>query len=137
MYNSATLIGNVGADPDIRAMQNGKKVANIRLATSERWKDRDGEPQERTEWHSIVAFDKLAEIVERYVKKGDRLHISGRIQTRKWQDRDGNDRYTTEIVVDQRGVMNMLGGHEGAKGGQSRGQKESYQRDDMDDEIPF
>ncbi|MCZ6664503.1 MAG: single-stranded DNA-binding protein, partial [Gammaproteobacteria bacterium] len=106
--NKATLIGNLGADPEIRYTTNGSAVANVRLATAESWRDKEsGEQQERTEWHRVVFFGRLAEIVEQYLHKGSQIYVEGRIQTRKWQDRDGNDRYTTEIVANE---MQMLGG---------------------------
>ena len=113
--NKVMLIGNLGADPEIRYTAGGSAVANIRLATAEAWRDRDsGEQQERTEWHRVVFFGKLAEIVEQYVKKGSQLYVEGRLQTRKWQDKEGNERYTTEIVASE---MQMLGGRGGAGGG--------------------
>lgn len=106
--NKVMIIGRLGADPEQRYMPNGKAVANIRVATSERWKDRQsGDAKERTEWHSIVAYEKLAEIIAEYLKKGSQCYIEGKLQTRKWQDRDGKDRYTTEIIAQQ---MQMLGG---------------------------
>ena len=104
--NKVILIGNLGADPDIRYMPSGEPVANLSLATSESWKDsQSGELREKTEWHRVVAFRKLAEIIGQYCKKGSKLYIEGRLQTRKWQDQNGQDRYTTEIVADQ---MQML-----------------------------
>ncbi|MCW8948599.1 MAG: single-stranded DNA-binding protein, partial [Sedimenticola sp.] len=106
--NKVILIGNVGKDPDVRYMPNGNAVANLTLATSESWKDKStGENQERTEWHRVVFFRRLAEIVGEYVKKGSKIYVEGRLQTRKWQDQGGQDRYTTEIVADQ---MQMLDG---------------------------
>ncbi len=109
--NKVTLIGNLGADPEIRYTNSGSAVANIRLATAEAWRDKEtGEQQERTEWHRVVFFSRLAEIVGEYLKKGSQVYIEGRIQTRKWQDRDGNDRYTTEIIANE---MQMLGGRGG------------------------
>lgn len=99
--NKVTLIGNVGADPEIRDLQSGNAVANISLATSESWKDKNtGEKKERTEWHRVVVWnDGLVEVIEKYVKKGSKLYIEGQMQTRKWQDQDGNDRYSTEVVL--------------------------------------
>ena len=115
--NKVILIGNVGKDPDVRYMPNGNAVANVTLATSESWKDKNsGETQERTEWHRIVFFRRLAEIVGEYVKKGSKLYIEGKLQTRKWQDQSGQDRYTTEIVADQ---MQMLDSRGGGGGGSS------------------
>jgi len=108
MLNKATLIGNLGADPDIRYMPNGGAVANITLATTFRWKDKQsGEKKESTEWHRVVFFNRLAEIVGEYLRKGSQAYIEGRLQTRKWTDKEGNDRYTTEIIATE---MNMLGG---------------------------
>ena len=107
--NKVILIGNLGQDPETRYMPNGNAVANVSVATSDSWKDRNtGEPQERTEWHRVVFFGKLAEIVGQYLKKGSKIYVEGRLQTRKWQGQDGQDRYTTEVVVDQRGTMQML-----------------------------
>lgn len=105
--NKAIIVGYLGQDPDVRYMPNGKQVTNIRVATSEGWKDKQtGDKQERTEWHSIVAFEKLAEIMGQYLKKGAAVYIEGKIQTRKWQDKEGKDRYSTEIVASQ---MQMIG----------------------------
>lgn len=103
--NKAVILGNVGDDPSIRYMQNGKAVANFTVATSESWKDQQGQKQERTEWHRCTAYDKLAEIIGEYVKKGSKLYLEGKLQTRKWQDQQGQDRYTTEIIVSE---MQML-----------------------------
>ena len=113
--NKVMLIGNLGADPEVRYTAGGAAVANVRLATADTWRDKDsGETQERTEWHRVVFFGRLAEIVEQYVKKGSQLYIEGRIQTRKWQDKDGNEKFSTEIVASD---MQMLGGRGGAGGG--------------------
>ncbi|MGB5835394.1 MAG: single-stranded DNA-binding protein, partial [Thiohalocapsa sp.] len=106
--NKVILIGNLGVDPEVRYMPSGSAVANIRIATSETWKDKTtGEPQERTEWHRIAMFGKLGEIAGQYLRKGSKVYIEGRLRTRKWQGQDGQDRYTTEIVADQ---MQMLDG---------------------------
>ncbi|MDQ6960569.1 MAG: single-stranded DNA-binding protein [Mariprofundaceae bacterium] len=107
MLNKAILIGNLGADPETRYMQDGTCVCNIRIATTERFKDRNGERQERTEWHRVVLWGKLGEIANQYLHKGSQVYIEGRIETRKWQDRDGNDRYSTDIRARE---MKMLGG---------------------------
>jgi len=107
MLNKAILIGNLGADPETRYMQDGTCVCNIRIATTERFKDRNGERQERTEWHRVVLWGKLGEIANQYLHKGSQVYIEGKIETRKWQDRDGNDKYTTEIRARE---MKMLGG---------------------------
>jgi single-strand DNA-binding protein len=113
--NKVILVGNLGADPDTRYMPSGKAVTNIRLATSESWKDRQtGDMQERTEWHSIVMYDKLGEIAAEYLRKGSQVYIEGKIRTRKWQDKEGKDRYTTEVIADQ---MQMLGSRGGGGGG--------------------
>lgn len=107
--NKVILIGNLGADPDVRYMPSGDAVANVRIATSETWKDRNtGEKQERTEWHNVVFFGKLAEIVKQYLHKGSKIYVEGKLRTRKWQTQDGQDRYTTEVVVDINGTMQML-----------------------------
>ncbi|SKB65625.1 single-stranded DNA-binding protein [Sphingopyxis flava] len=122
--NKVILIGNLGADPEIKSFQNGGKIANIRIATSESWKDRmTGERKERTEWHNVVINgDGLVGVVERYLKKGSKVYIEGSLRTRKWQDRDGNDRYTTEVVVaGMGGSLTMLDGAPGGGGSRSGG----------------
>jgi single-strand DNA-binding protein len=109
--NKVILIGNLGQDPEVRYMPNGNALANCSIATSDSWRDKQtGETRERTEWHRVVFFGKLAEIVGQYLKKGSKVYIEGRLQTRKWQGQDGQDRYTTEVVVDQGGTMQMLDG---------------------------
>ncbi|GMN03801.1 single-stranded DNA-binding protein [Erythrobacter sp. MTPC3] len=118
--NKVMLIGNLGADPEIRSFQNGGKVANLRIATSETWKDRNtGERQERTEWHTVAIFSEgLVGVVERYLKKGSKVYIEGQLQTRKWQDQSGNDRYSTEVVIrGLGGSLTMLDGAQGGGGG--------------------
>ena len=146
--NKVILVGNLGADPEVRYTQSGSPVANLRIATSDRWKDKQsGEPQERTEWHRVVLFGRLGEIAEQYLKKGSQVYIEGRIQTRKWQGQDGQDRYTTEIVGND---MQMLGGRGGGGGGGSVSQSSggydnagggSYEPSGgaplEDDDIPF
>ena len=119
--NKVMLIGNLGADPEIRTFQNGGKVANLRIATSETWKDRNtGERQERTEWHTVAIFSEgLVGVVERYLKKGSKVYVEGQLQTRKWQDQQGNDRYSTEVVI--RGLNGSLTMLDGASGGGSGG----------------
>lgn len=104
--NRCEFIGRLGADPEVRAMPSGKQVANIRIAVSQKWKDQGGERQEKTEWIPITFFEPLAKIVEQYVHKGDQIYVSGRFQTRKWQDKDGNDRYATDIIAQD---LQMLG----------------------------
>ena len=144
--NKVILVGRVGQDPEVRYMPNGNAVANITLATSEKWKDKQtGQAQEKTEWHRVKAFGKLAEIIGQYVKKGALLYIEGSLETRKWQDQSGQDRYTTEIKANQ---MQMLSGQQS---GQSQPQQQAqpqYQQapqpqqasgqfDDFDSSIPF
>lgn len=131
--NKVILIGNVGADPEIRRTQDGKAIANLRIATSEQWRDRNsGERREKTEWHSVVVFNEgLTKVVEQYVKKGAKLYIEGALQTRKWQDQNGNDRYSTEVVLqgfnstltmlDGRGEGGGGGGFGGGRGGSGGG----------------
>ncbi|MBX7495146.1 single-stranded DNA-binding protein [Qipengyuania sp. 6B39] len=118
--NKVMLIGNLGADPEIRSFQNGGKVANLRIATSETWKDRNtGERQERTEWHTVAIFSEgLVGVVERFLRKGSKVYIEGQLQTRKWQDQSGNDRYSTEVVIrGMNGTLTMLDGASGGGGG--------------------
>ncbi|EMV1293434.1 single-stranded DNA-binding protein [Pseudomonas aeruginosa] len=144
--NKVILVGNVGGDPETRYMPNGNAVTNITLATSESWKDKQtGQQQERTEWHRVVFFGKLAEIVGQHVKKGQQLYVEGSLRTRKWQAQDGQDRYTTEIIVDMHGQMQMLGGKPGNEQAaqsrpspqqQSAPQQRSAQ-DEFEDDIPF
>ncbi len=110
--NKVILVGNLGADPESRAMPSGSSVTNIRVATSESWKDKStGDQQERTEWHSVAFFGRLAEVAAEYLRKGSQVYIEGKLRTRKWQDRDGKDRWTTEIIANE---MQMLGGRPGA-----------------------
>ena len=109
--NKVILIGNLGADPEVRSLPSGDVVANVSLATSESWTDKStGEVKERTEWHRVAFFGKLAEIVQQYLHKGSRIYVEGRLRTRMWQDSHGHDRYTTEIIVDARGSLQMLDG---------------------------
>ena len=148
--NKVILVGNLGNDPEVRYMPNGEAVANLSIATSESWKDKQGQLQERTEWHKLTAYRKLAEIIGEYVKKGSRLYVEGKLQTRKWQDQQGNDRYTTEVIISE---MQMLGGNENKGAGsaqqqsqpapkqpkpQQQAQKPPGEPDfDFDDDIPF
>ena len=148
--NKVILLGNLGKDPEIKYMPNGNAVANITLATSETWNDKNsGEKQEKTEWHRVVFFGKLAEIVGQYLKKGSKIYVEGKLQTRKWQGQDGQDRYTTEVVVDIGGTMQMLDSR-GGEGGFAPAQQAApaQQRapqqaapamvdDGFDDDIPF
>ena len=120
--NKVMLIGNLGADPEIRSFPNGGKVANLRIATSEQWKDRNtGERQERTEWHTVSIFSEgLINVVERFLRKGSKVFVEGQLQTRKWQDQQGNDRYSTEVVLRGfNGTLTMLDGPQGGSGGGS------------------
>src|SRR3990167_1201060 len=116
--NKVILIGNLGADPEVRYMPSGGAVANVTLATSESWKDKQtGEQHDRTEWHRVVFFNRLAEIVGEYLRKGSKIYVEGRLQTRKWQDKNGQDRYTTEIVAGEMQRLDGKGGGSGSSGG--------------------
>lgn len=124
MINKAILIGNLGADPEIRYTQAGTQVATFNIATTEKWKGKDGQMQESTEWHRIVAFSRLAEICGEYLNKGSRVYIEGRIQTQKWQDKSGNDRYTTEILAREMKMLSTRGsGSSDSSGGSNSGQE--------------
>lgn len=165
--NKVIIVGNLGADPEVKSFQNGGKIANLRIATSERWKDKQtGEQKEKTEWHSVtIQGDGLVGVAERYLRKGSKVFIEGKLQTRKWQDQSGNDRYTTEVVVGMRGQLVMLDGKQNGQSGSASGDQGGYGRgfgggdgsrghadqggwtgkapagvgfgDDLDDEIPF
>jgi len=156
--NKVILVGNLGADPEVKSFQNGGKVCNLRIATSESWKDRmSGEKKERTEWHSIAIFSEgLAGVAERFLRKGSKIYIEGKLQTRKWQDQNGNDRYTTEVVLQgPSAVLTMLdsASGEGQRGERKRGYDDgddfyehgnrnprsgqNRQFDELDDEVPF
>jgi len=148
--NKVIIVGNLGRDPETRYMPDGGAITNISVATTDKWKDKNGEMQEKTEWHRVAFFGKLAEIAGEYLKKGSQVYVEGRLQTRKWQDKDGADKYTTEIVASQ---MQMLGSRQGMGGGD----REAPDRDagsskpagkpaakagggkfdDMEDDIPF
>ena len=142
--NKAIVVGNLGRDPEVRYSANGNAIANVTIATTDSWKDRQsGERQEKTEWHRVVFFGRLAEIAGEYLKKGSQVYVEGRLQTRKWEDRDGNERYTTEIVAAD---MQMLGGRGGggdAQGGSdstpefAEGNSGGGSSGDFDDDIPF
>lgn len=132
--NKAIILGNVGKDPEIRYMADGKATTNLSVATSSSWKNKDGEKQESTEWHRISAFGKLAEIIGEYVKKGSQIYIEGRITTRKWKDKDGQDKYTTEIIADQ---MQMLGGPKSEAKPPEKVTAKPPSFDDLSDDIPF
>ena len=116
--NKVILVGNLGNDPEVRYMPNGNAVANLSIATSESWKDQQGQLQEKTEWHKVTMYRRLAEIAGEYLKKGSQIYLEGKLQTRKWQDQQGNDRYTTEIIADQ---LQMLGGRNESGGSQGGG----------------
>jgi single-strand DNA-binding protein len=138
--NKVILVGNLGADPEVKYMPNGNAVANVTLATSESWKDKQsGEQKDKTEWHRVVFFRRLAEIAGEYLKKGSQIYIEGKLQTRKWQDKNGNDRYTTEIIANE---MQMLGGRGGGSadfGASSSAAAPAAAAtvDEFDDDIPF
>ncbi|MGV6826097.1 MAG: single-stranded DNA-binding protein [bacterium] len=141
--NKVILVGNLGQDPEVRYMPNGGAVANITVATSESWKDKNtGENQEKTEWHRVVAFRRLAEIMGEYLKKGSKVYIEGKLQTRKWQDQQGNDRYTTEIVADQMQMLDSRGGGDTAYSAPASAPAAAPQaapaaQNDFEDDIPF
>ncbi len=148
--NKVILIGNLGADPDTRYMPSGGAVTNLSVATSDSWKDKQtGEQKERTEWHKVAMFGRLAEIAAEYLRKGSKVYVEGRLQTRKWQDRDGNDRYTTEVIANEMQMLDGRGGggaapYGGGGGGSSSSQPPSGggggsapPADDFDDDIPF
>ncbi|MGB5439399.1 MAG: single-stranded DNA-binding protein [Gammaproteobacteria bacterium] len=141
--NKVILVGNLGKDPEVRYMPNGNAVANITLATSESWKDKtSGEQQEKTEWHRIVMFRRLGEIAGEYLKKGSQVYIEGKLQTRKWQDKDGNDRYTTEIVANEMQMLGSRGGSanfsgESAAAPAAKAAPAPAAAGDFDDDIPF
>ena len=155
--NKVIIVGNLGRDPEVRTFQNGGKVVNLNIATSENWKDKStGERKERTEWHRVsILNENLAKIAEQYLKKGSKVYIEGQLETRKWQDKDGSDRYTTEVVLRQfRGELTLLDGRTGGGAGAGSGGDGDYEpadagggnagrasggagRSDMDDDIPF
>ena len=132
--NLCQFIGRLGKDPDMRYTAEGKAIANLTIACSESWKDKQGNKQEKPEWVRISAFGKLAEIMGQYLKKGAQVYISGRMQTRKWQDKDGHDRYTTEIVADQ---LQMLDSRSGASSSPPDAHSAPIPDDGFDDSIPF
>jgi single-strand DNA-binding protein len=138
MVNKVILIGNLGADPEVRYAQNGSAVANFRLATTETWK-KEGGKEEQTEWHRVVTFGRLAEICGEYLSKGSKVYIEGRIQTRKWEDRDGNTRYTTEIVAREMKMLSPKGGAggENQRGGYREEEPPLANTPPMEDDVPF
>jgi len=148
--NKVILVGNLGKDPEVRYMPNGQAVANVTIATSESWKDKNtGEQQEKTEWHRVVFFRRLAEIVGEYLKKGSKIYVEGKLQTRKWQDNQGQDRYTTEIIANEMQMLDSRGSGGGANAGGNNyssntpppiEQSQAPQMaaaGDFDDDIPF
>ena len=147
--NKVILVGNLGRDPEVRYSQSNQKIVNLRIATSERWKDRQsGDHKERTEWHSVVIFNEhLADIAERYLRKGSPVYVEGQLQTRKWTDQGGQERYTTEVVLSRfRGELTLLGGGRGEGGGTEFGSPEDFGggrewptgiAEQLDDDIPF
>ena len=142
--NKVILVGNLGADPEVKSFANGGRIANLRIATSESWKDKTtGEQKERTEWHSVTLnSDGLVSVAERFLRKGSKVYVEGKLQTRKWQDQSGNDRYTTEIVVGGfDGKLVMLDGAKGAGSDTGAQQQANHQQsgfaDDLDDSVPF
>jgi single-strand DNA-binding protein len=130
--NKVILVGNLGADPEARSLNNGGEVVNMRVATSESWKDREGQRQERTEWHNVVIFNEnLGRVAKSYLKKGSKVYLEGQIQTRKWTDQSGNDRYTTEVVLQRfRGELVLLDSREGGSGGYGGGGGGSFADDE-------
>lgn len=150
--NKVILVGTLGRDPEIKYTSGGTAVVNLSVATSESWKDKNtGQNEERTEWHRVVMFGKIAEIAQQYLSKGSQVYLEGKIQTRKWQGQDGQDRYSTEVLIDQRGTMQMLGGrsdssvNDNQRSGsqtrqsepQTRQHQESFEPEDGFDDIPF
>ena len=157
--NKVILVGNLGADPEARSLNNGGEVVNMRVATSESWKDKDGNRQERTEWHNVVIFNEnLGRVAKSYLRKGSKVYLEGQIQTRKWQDQSGNDKYTTEVVLQRfRGELVLLDSRGEGGGGGYGGGGDSYNQDfgggggsrpqqrpqpaafdtDLDDDVPF
>src|SRR6201999_4426096 len=149
--NKVILVGNLGKDPEVRRMTSGEPVVNLSVATSESWRDKaSGERKEKTEWHRVVIFNKnLADVAEKYLRKGAKVYVEGQLQTRKWTDKDGQEKYSTEVVLQNfRGELTMLDGRGGEGGGGGGGRERvgsggggdapaRFQRDEMDDEIPF
>ncbi|MBI4189079.1 MAG: single-stranded DNA-binding protein [Betaproteobacteria bacterium] len=149
--NKVILVGNLGRDPEVRYLPDGGAVTNVSVATTGTWKDKSGEKQERTEWHRIAFFGKLAEIAGEYLKKGSQVYIEGSLRTRKWQDKEGQERYTTEIIADRMQMLGSRGGGsesmaarepkpaaaESGGGGKPAANKGGASFDDMDDDIPF
>lgn len=138
--NKVILVGNLGADPEARSLNNGGEVVNLRLATSEQWKDRDGNRQERTEWHQVVIFNEgLAKVAKSYLRKGSKVYLEGQLQTRKWQDQSGTDRYSTEVVLQRfRGELVLLDAKpDGSQGAPMERHQPAAFATDLDDDAPF
>jgi single-strand DNA-binding protein len=144
--NKVILIGNLGRDPEVRYLPDGAAVANISVATTDVWKDKNGEKQERTEWHRVAFFGKLAEIAGEYLKKGSQVYVEGRLQTRKWQDKDGQDKYTTEIIAERMQMLGSragMGGHDVSERGAAppaapaSAGAGAVRFDDLEDDVPF
>jgi|SRR5688500_19910119 len=145
--NKVILVGNLGRDPEVRYMPDGGAITNVSIATTDVWKDKDGTKQDKTEWHRVVFFSRLAEIAGEYLKKGSQIYIEGRLQTRKWQDKDGQEKYTTEVIAEK---MQMLGGKasggdmgernmpsNSGSSGNAPANRNSGRMDDFEDDIPF
>ena len=145
--NKVIIVGNLGRDPELRRMPSGDAMVNLSIATTDTWKDKGGERQEKTEWHRVVMFGRVAEVAEQYLKKGSQAYFEGRLQTRKWTDKEGQDKYTTEVVADR---MQMLGSRSGGGGGDYSGGQQSSNKAsesgagefsgglyDLEDDIPF
>ena len=144
--NKVIIIGNLGRDPEVRYMPDGGAIANISVATTDTWKDKSGEKQERTEWHRVAFFGKLAEIAGEYLKKGSQVYVEGSLRTRKWQDREGKDRYTTEIVADRMQMLGSRGGGSEAMSQEAPAKEHTPSKsegkggggiEDLEDDIPF
>jgi single-strand DNA-binding protein len=143
--NKVILIGNLGRDPEVRYMPSGGAVTNVTIATTDTWKDKQsGEQQERTEWHNVVFYNRLAEIAGEYLKKGSKVYVEGSIRTRKWQDKEGKDRYTTEIIANEMQMLDSRGAgggtapqREGSGGARQKGETVAEPAGDFDDDIPF
>jgi len=142
--NKVMIIGNLGRDPEVRYMPDGGAIANISVATTDTWTDKSGEKQERTEWHRVAFFGKLAEIAGEYLKKGSQVYVEGSLRTRKWQDKEGKERYTTEIVADRMQMLGSRGGGSGAMDQEPPAKEEASSKtggkggiEDLEDDIPF
>ncbi len=144
--NKVIIVGNLGRDPEVRYMPDGGAIANISVATTESWKDKSGEKQERTEWHRVAFFGKLAEIAGEYLKKGSQVYVEGSLRTRKWQDKEGKDRYTTEIVADRMQMLGSRGGGSEAMSQETPAKEHAVAKseskggggvEDLEDDIPF